>query len=69
MDALGKIYRVRNKWVAICAKDSATLWLRIISKLVKNAEENHLSYASDIYPYYGSDVSAAYRGVTTSAAD
>ncbi len=32
------------------------------NKLVRLAKENELDYAVDIYPYYGSDVSAMYRG-------
>ena len=31
------------------------------TELIKLAKENNLSYAVDIYPMYGSDVSAALR--------
>ncbi len=63
MGCIGEDLSCTEQMVSICAKDSSGPYdYRIISKLVKNAEENHLSYATDIYPYYGSDVSAAYRG-------
>ena len=34
----------------------------MVDDLVRLAKENELSYAIDIYPYYGSDVSASLRG-------
>lgn len=48
--------------VTICAKDSSGPYdLSIKRKLVRLAEENQLDYAVDIYPFYGSDASAALR--------
>lgn len=48
--------------VTICAKDSSGPYdLSFRKRLVKLAEENNLSYKIDIYPYYGSDGSAALR--------
>ncbi len=32
------------------------------SRLIDLSKANNLQYAVDIYPYYGSDVSAALRG-------
>ena len=34
----------------------------IVSKFIELAKSNNLNYAIDIYPFYGSDVSAALRG-------
>ncbi|NLW22623.1 MAG: M42 family metallopeptidase, partial [Tissierellia bacterium] len=48
--------------VTICAKDSSGPYdLELRQRLVKLAEENGLNYKIDIYPYYGSDGSAALR--------
>lgn len=48
--------------VTICAKDSSGPYdLELKKKLVSLAKENNLSYKVDIYPYYGSDGSAALR--------
>ncbi|NLX61890.1 MAG: M42 family metallopeptidase [Tissierellia bacterium] len=48
--------------VTICAKDSSGPYdLSFRKRLVKLAEENNLNYKIDIYPYYGSDGSAALR--------
>jgi len=49
--------------VSICAKDSSGPYdYEIVSTLIKLAKKNKLSYAVDIYPHYGSDVSAALSG-------
>ena len=49
--------------VSICAKDSSGPYdYEMVGRLIRLAEENHLSFAVDIYPQYGSDVSAALRG-------
>ncbi|TDW16312.1 putative aminopeptidase FrvX [Breznakia blatticola] len=49
--------------VSICAKDSSGPYdYNMTTKLVNLAKANKLSYAVDIYPYYGSDVSAALSG-------
>lgn len=48
--------------VSICAKDSSGPYdYDMISKLVSIAKKDKLSYAIDIYPMYGSDVSAALK--------
>ena len=50
--------------VSICAKDSSGPYdYEITSRLINLAKEAKLGYAVDIYPMYGSDVSAArYAG-------
>ncbi len=46
--------------VSICAKDSGGPYNReLTGALVGTAQKNKLQYAVDIYPYYGSDTSAA----------
>ena len=46
-----------------CAKDSSGPYdYNMVTELVNLAKKNELSYAVDIYPMYGSDVSAALRG-------
>ena len=48
--------------VSICAKDSSGPYdFNMTTALVNFAKENDISYAVDIYPMYGSDVSAALR--------
>lgn len=48
--------------VSICAKDSSGPYdFELTTKLVNLAKENDINYAVDIYPMYGSDVSAALR--------
>ena len=48
--------------VTICAKDSSGPYdLELRKRLVSLAKENDLGYQIDIYPYYGSDGSAALR--------
>lgn len=49
--------------VSICAKDSSGPYDYIMtSKLIELAKKHSLNYAVDIYPMYGSDVSAALKG-------
>lgn len=49
--------------VSICPKDSSGPYnYELTNKLIALAKENKISHAVDIYPYYGSDVSAANRG-------
>lgn len=48
--------------VTICAKDSSGPYdFDFRKKLVSIAEENFIDYKIDIYPFYGSDASAALR--------
>lgn len=49
--------------VSICAKDSSGPYdYTIVTHLIELAKKNQLPYAVDIYPMYGSDVSAALSG-------
>ncbi|MBS7526104.1 M42 family metallopeptidase [Fusibacter paucivorans] len=48
--------------VSICAKDTSGPYdYNLVSELIQLAKSVELSYAVDIYPYYGSDVSAALK--------
>lgn len=48
--------------VTVCAKDSSGPYdLEIKNRLATLAKENNLDYKIDIYPFYGSDGSAALR--------
>lgn len=63
MGCIGEDLSCTEMMVSICAKDSSGPYdYNIVSKLAKLAKENHLNYATDIYPFYGSDVSAALHG-------
>ncbi len=63
MGCIGKDLSCDEYKVSICAKDSTGPYdYEMTNKLVCLAKENELDYAVDIYPYYGSDVSAMYRG-------
>lgn len=48
--------------VTICAKDSSGPYdYELRKRLINLAKENNINYKIDIYPYYGSDGSAALR--------
>lgn len=48
--------------VSICCKDSSGPYnYEMTSRLIELAERESLAYATDIYPYYGSDASAAMK--------
>ena len=48
--------------VSICVKDSSGPYdYELTKRFATLAKQNHLGYALDVYPYYGSDVSAARR--------
>ncbi len=62
MGALGDGQRSDEFTVSICAKDSSGPYhLGLRKHLVELAEKNNIEYKVDIYPYYGSDASAAIR--------
>lgn len=49
--------------VSICAKDSSGPYdYELTNRLIDLAKDNKLDYVIDIFPHYGSDVSAAFRG-------
>jgi len=63
MGCIGDDLSCTENQVSICCKDSSGPYdFDIINELVSLSKSNNIDYATDIYPYYGSDVSAAYRG-------
>ncbi|MDQ0199693.1 M42 family metallopeptidase [Neobacillus ginsengisoli] len=62
MGAMGDGQSTDEYTVSICVKDaSGPYHYELRKKLVLLAEENKIDYKLDIYPYYGSDASAAIR--------
>ena len=60
MGCIGEDLNCTEYDVSICAKDSGGPYdYELTSRLVQLAKDNGLSYAVDIYPFYGSDVGAA----------
>lgn len=63
MGVVGEDLSTREEVVSICRKDSSGPYDYAMTKrLIQLAEEKHLPHALDIYPFYGSDASAALRG-------
>ncbi|MDF2587066.1 MAG: peptidase family protein [Anaerocolumna sp.] len=63
MGAIGDDLNGNEYAVSICAKDSSGPYdYELTNKLIKLAKENQINYVVDIFPHYGSDVSAALRG-------
>lgn len=63
MGCIGKDLACSEYDVSICAKDSTGPYdYDMTSHLIQLAKDAQLQYAVDIYPYYGSDISAALRG-------
>jgi putative aminopeptidase FrvX len=63
MGCIGDDLSCTEEMVSICCKDSSGPYdYNVTSRLIKLAQDNQLQYAADIYPFYGSDVSAALRG-------
>lgn len=63
MGCIGLDLACTEQDVSICAKDSSGPYdYEMTTKLINLAKANHLSYAVDIYPMYGSDVSSALKG-------
>jgi putative aminopeptidase FrvX len=63
MGCIGEDLSCTEEMVSICCKDSSGPYdFHVTSKLVALATKQNLSFATDIYPFYGSDVSAALRG-------
>ncbi|MBO1512585.1 M42 family metallopeptidase [Metabacillus bambusae] len=62
MGAIGDGQETDEYTVSICAKDaSGPYHYGFRKKLVEIAKQNNIEYKVDIYPYYGSDASAAIR--------
>lgn len=63
MGCIGDDLSCTEKQVSICCKDSSGPYdYDIITKLVNISKQDGIDFATDIYPYYGSDVSAARAG-------
>lgn len=63
MGCIGLDLSCTEREVSICPKDSSGPYdYDITSKLIELAKNNNIGYAVDIYPNYGSDVSASLRG-------
>lgn len=62
MGCIGRDLACTEFDVSICAKDSSGPYdYELTSKLIELAKEAKLNYVIDVYPMYGSDVSAALR--------
>lgn len=62
MGAMGDGQSTDEYTVSICVKDaSGPYHYELRKKLASLAEEHNIGYKLDIYPYYGSDASAAIR--------
>ncbi|WP_128894745.1 M42 family metallopeptidase [Longirhabdus pacifica] len=63
MGAIGDDLSCSEHDVSICAKDSTGPYdYNMTTRLVELAKRDQLSYVVDIYPFYGSDASAALAG-------
>lgn len=62
MGCIGEDLGCTEYQVSICAKDNGGPYdYGMVSRLVQLAREQSVDYSVDIYPYYGSDVGAAWR--------
>src|SRR5699024_11737818 len=62
MGAMGDGQSTDEYTASICVKDASGPYHYGLRKhLVKLAETNNVGYKLDVYPYYGSDASAAIR--------
>ncbi|WP_245850710.1 M42 family metallopeptidase [Paenibacillus herberti] len=63
MGAMGDDLSATEKDVSICAKDSSGPYdYGMTSRLIELATSQEIPHEVDIYPFYGSDASAALRG-------
>jgi len=62
MGCVGKDLDGNEFAVSICAKDSGGPYsYDLTTKLINIAKDNKLNYTVDIFPFYGSDIGAAWR--------
>lgn len=62
MGCIGEDLKCSEYDVSICAKDGSGPYdYELVSSFISLAKEENLQYAVDIYPFYSSDVSAAYK--------
>lgn len=63
MGCIGLDLACTEEMVSICVKDSSGPYdYDVTTKLINIAKEKKLNFAQDVYPMYGSDVSAALSG-------
>ncbi len=63
MGCVGDDLDGNERLVSICVKDSSGPYdYNTITELVNKCNDKGIKYALDVYPYYGSDASAALRG-------
>ena len=61
MGCVGTDLACKETQVSICVKDGRGPYdYEIVEKLIGLAKANGIDYAADVYPYYGSDVGAAW---------
>jgi putative aminopeptidase FrvX len=62
MGVVGNACEGNELFCSICAKDSSGPYdYAMRTKLTQLAEKNNIAYRTDVYPYYSSDGSAAWR--------
>ncbi len=62
MGCIGEDLNCTEHTVSICAKDSSSPYnYELTTDLIQLAKDKGLNYVVDIYPMYGSDVSASFR--------
>lgn len=62
MGCVGEGLECTERQVSICAKDSAGPYsYEVVSALIETAKKNHIDFAVDVYPFYGSDADAALK--------
>ena len=62
MGCVGAGLSCKETQVSICVKDGGGPYdYEMVQTLIALAKENDVDYALDVYPYYGSDVGAAWR--------
>lgn len=61
MGCVGADLACRETQVSICVKDGRGPYdYEMVERLISLAKKNGIDYATDVYPYYGSDVGAAW---------
>ena len=61
MGCVGAGLACKETQVSVCVKDGRGPYdYEMVDRLISLAKEKGIDYAADVYPYYGSDVGAAY---------
>jgi putative aminopeptidase FrvX len=61
MGCVGAGLACKETQVSVCVKDGRGPYdYEMVERLITLAKEKGIDYAADVYPYYGSDVGAAY---------